>query len=286
MNGETVRWEWHSHRKNRIYDLVEMPLRNLDGAFSKLTIFRDITERKQAEKRQLQLINDLERVNKELKDFAYIVSHDLKAPLRAIRGLAEWISTDYADKLDEEGKEQLGLLRNRVKRMQQLIDGVLRYSRAGRRQEAKEEVNLNTLVSEVIDMIAPPEHIEIEVASQLPTIYGEKTQLEQVFQNLLSNAVRYMDKPKGKVTIGCTEEEGYWRFSVADNGPGIEEKHYERIFQIFQTLKPRDDVESTGVGLTIVKKLVEMHGGKVWVESKLGEGSTFFFTLPKVTEEV
>lgn len=246
---------------------------------------REIRERKQTEGKQLQLINELESANEDLKDFACIVTHDLKAPLRIIYALAEWISTDYSDKLDEEGKERLGLLRNRVERMQQLIDGILHYSRVGRVKEEKEEANLNRLVSEVIDMINPPEDIEIEVVNQLPTIYCEKTRIEEVFQNLLSNAVRYMDKPKGKITIGCTEKDGYWKFSVADNGPGIEEKHYGRIFQIFQTLKPRGEVESTGVGLTIVKKIVEMYGGEIWVESKVGEGSTFFFTVPKATED-
>ena len=125
------------------------------------------------------------------------------------------------------------------------------------------------------------ENIRIEVVNELPTILCERTRLEQVFQNLLSNAVRYMDKPKGEITIGCTEEEGYWKFHVADNGPGIEERYYDKIFQIFQTLKPRDDVESTGVGLTIVKKIVESQGGEIWVHSKVGEGSTFFFSVPK-----
>ncbi|MBN1761786.1 MAG: PAS domain S-box protein, partial [Methanomicrobia archaeon] len=249
---------------------------------------RDVTERKRweeerarAEKRQLHLIKELERVNEELKDFAYIISHDLKAPLRAITSLAQWISEDYADKLDNEGKELLDLLMSRVKRMHALIDGVLEYSRIGRLEEEKSEVDLNTLVSGVIDLIQPPETIDIDIVDQLPTIYCEKTRMEQVFQNLLSNAVRYMDEPEGKVRIGCTEEDGYWKFSVADNGPGIEEKYYKDIFQMFQTLKPRDEVESTGVGLTIAKKIVESQGGEIWVESKVGEGSTFFFTVPK-----
>lgn len=288
MKGKTVRWEWSSRRMNKTYDLVETPLKNIDGSISKLTIFRDITERKRmeeeragAEKRQLQLHAELEKSHRELKDFAYIVSHDLKAPLRAISALAEWIVADYRDKLDEEGKKQLDLLLNRVRRMHGLIDSVLRYSMIERVKGEKEEVDLNALVSEIIAMLNPPENIRIEVVNELPTILCERTRLEQVFQNLLSNAVRYMDKPKGEITIGCTEEEGYWKFHVADNGPGIEERYYDKIFQIFQTLKPRDDVESTGVGLTIVKKIVESQGGEIWVHSKVGEGSTFFFSVPK-----
>jgi PAS domain S-box-containing protein len=250
--------------------------------------FIDITERKQAEQRQAQLIQELERtnqkvenVNQELKDFAYIVSHDLKAPLRGIKTLAEWISTDYADKLDDNGKEQMNLLAGRVDRMHNLTDGILQYSRVGRVEEEKVVVNLNELVTEVIDMIAPPENVTITIENELPTVECEQTRIMQVFQNLLSNAVKYMDKPQGQIKIGCIEENGFWEFYVADNGPGIEEKYFEKIFQLFQTLAPRDESESTGIGLTIIKKIVEMYGGKTWVQSKVGEGSTFFFTLPK-----
>jgi light-regulated signal transduction histidine kinase (bacteriophytochrome) len=234
-----------------------------------------------AEQRQAQLLEDLEKVNRELKDFAYIVSHDLKAPLRGIATLAEWIATDYADKLDEQGREQISLLTGRVVRMRNLIDGILQYSRIGRVKEKKDVVNLNDLVSEVVDMVAPPENISITIENELPTIECEQTRITQVFQNLISNAVKYMDKPQGQVKIGCIEEDDRWKFSVSDNGPGIEEKHFERIFQLFQTLSPQDKSESTGIGLTVAKKIAELCGGKIWVRSKVGEGSTFFFTLPK-----
>ncbi|MFQ6034732.1 MAG: ATP-binding protein [Sedimentisphaerales bacterium] len=247
-----------------------------------------IIERKKAEQalerlnRNLEAANqELGRSNKELQDFAHIVSHDLKAPLRGIKTLANWISTDYTDKLDENGREQIELLLSRVDRMHNLIDGILQYSRVGRIKEEASQVNLNELVPDIIDMVAPPESITITVENELPVIECEKTRIVQVFQNLLSNAVKYMDKLQGQIRIGCVEENGFWKFSVVDNGPGIEERHFEKIFQIFQTLSPRDEVESTGVGLTLVKKIVEMHGGQIWVESKMGQGSTFFFTLPK-----
>ncbi|MBW8042524.1 MAG: PAS domain S-box protein [Planctomycetes bacterium] len=247
---------------------------------------RDITERKQVEQRQAELLQQVENINQELKDFAYIVSHDLKAPLRGIKTLAEWISTDYADKLDEQGKEQLNMLSSRVQRMHNLIDGVLQYSKVGREKVEGVRVNLNKLVSEVIDMLAPPENIEITVENELPVIECEETRIIQVFENLLSNAMKYMDKPQGRISIGCVRENDFWKFSVTDNGPGIEEKHLERIFQIFQTLSPRDEYESTGVGLAVVKKIVELYGGNIWVESKPGEGSTFYFTLPNSESEV
>jgi len=243
--------------------------------------FIDITERKEAEQRQAQLLKELEKVNNELKDFAYVVSHDLKAPLRGINALTTWILTDYADKFDEKGRKQMTLLSHRVERMHNLIDGILQYSRVGRIHEEKIQVNLNELVSEIVDTIAVPEDITVTVEGELPVIEFEKTRITQVFQNLLSNAVKYMDKPQGKIEIGCVEENGFWKFSIADNGPGIEEKYFEKVFQLFQTLSPRDEFESTGVGLTLVKKIVELYGGRIWVDSKVGLGSVFLFTLLK-----
>ncbi len=242
---------------------------------------RDISRRKQEEQRRILLMHELEKANEELKNFAYVVSHDLKAPLRAISSLAEWLSTDYADKLDEAGKEQMRLLVGRVHRMDALIDGILLYSRVGRVTETLVAVDLDRLVHDVIDSLAPPANITVTIASPLPTVVTEPTRILQVFQNLVSNAIKYMDKPEGRIHIACRTEEESWRFSVADNGPGIRQQHFEKIFQLFQTLAPRDRVESTGVGLALVKKIVEMYGGSVWVESEFGAGSTFFFTLPR-----
>lgn len=243
-------------------------------------LIRDISERKQAEQRQAQLLRELEAANEELKNFAYIASHDLKAPLRAIASLADWISHDYADKFDEDGKEQMRLLIGRVRRMDQLIDGILQYSRVGRIKEEHVEVPLNPMLAEVVDLLAPPPHIQVEVGP-LPTVVAERTRIQQLFQNLISNAIRYNDKSEGRIEIGADERDAEWIFHVRDNGPGIEPRHWERIFQLFQTLQPRDHHESTGIGLALVKKIVEMYGGRVWVESTPGEGSTFYFSLPK-----
>ena len=131
-------------------------------------------------------------------------------------------------------------------------------------------------------MIAPPENIKIIVKNKLPTIRDEQTRIEQVLLDLLNNAIKYMDKPQGKIKIDCVEADDFWQFSIADNGPGIEEKYFDKIFQIFQSLAPRDEVDSTGIGLTVVKKIIEASGGQIWLESKVGQGSTFFFTLPAV----
>jgi two-component system sensor kinase FixL len=244
-------------------------------------IVRDITERKQAEERQAALIAELEAANEELKNFAYVVSHDLKAPLRAIGSLADWLLSDYAERLDDQGKEYLNLLHGRVQRLDRLIEGILEYSRVGRIREVQVAVDLNELIQEILQLLAPPPHIEVVIETPLPSVVGERTRLQQLFQNLISNAVKYMDKPEGRIRVGCSDDGSYWRCYVADNGPGIEERHFERIFHLFQTLAPRDRVEGSGVGLALVKKIVELYGGRVWIESKIGEGSTFFFTLPK-----
>lgn len=265
--------------KEQLEVRVEQRTSELSTANEQLT--REVAERKKAEKRQAELLSELGKINKELKDFAYVVSHDLKAPLRGIKTLADWISTDYADKLDEDGREQVNLLSSRVDRMHGLIDGILQYSRIGCVKEEKIQVNLNELVPNITDMLAPPENIAIAIENELPVIGCEQTRITQVFQNLLSNALKYMDKPQGQIRIGCIEENGFWKFSVADNGPGIEEKYFEKIFQMFQTLLPRDEFESTGIGLTVAKKIIEMYEGRIWVESKPGEGSTFYFTLPQ-----
>lgn len=248
-------------------------------------IMRDISERKQAEEQKARLLSDLESANEELKSFAYVVSHDLKAPLRAIGALADWLSHDYVDKFDSEGKEHMRLLINRVHRMGNLIDGILQYSRVGRVREALVAVDLNQALQNVIDLISPPPNITVTVVNPLPTLVTERTRVEQIFQNLLSNAIKYSDKPKCEIRIGCSAKGEYWKFSVADNGPGIESRHFERIFHLFQTLAPRDRIESTGVGLTLVKKIVEIYGGTIWIESIVGQGTTFFFTLPRTASE-
>jgi PAS domain S-box-containing protein len=221
-------------------------------------IMRDISERKLAEEQKARLMSELESANEELKSFAYVVSHDLKAPLRAIGALADWLATDYKDKLDDQGKEHIRLLVSRVHRMGNLIDGILQYSRVGRVKEAPVAMDVERVIRDVIELIAPPENVTIEIEAPMPTLFAEPTRIQQIFQNLLSNAIKYMDKPRGEISIACSDEGDRWKFSVKDNGPGIESRHFEKIFQLFQTLAPRDRIESTGVGLALVKKIVEL----------------------------
>lgn len=239
----------------------------------------------ESSRRQAGLVEEVKAINRELREFAYVVSHDLKAPLRAIHSLAGWIAADNEARLDTAGKHQLELLLNRVTRMQNLIDGVLEYSRLGRVREKREFVDVGRIVADAADLLAAAPHIGIAVEGVLPVVWCERTRIYQAFQNLLGNAVRFCDKSTGQIRVGCVDHGETWKFYVADDGPGIDAKHFEKIFQIFQTLHARDELESTGVGLALVRKIVESHGGKIWVESEIGRGSTFFFTLPKRAEE-
>ena len=231
-------------------------------------------------------VRDLSHANKELQEFAHIAAHDLKTPLRAIGTLADWLLRDYADKFDEQGEQKIRLLVAKAVQMSALIDDILRYSRLGHDVTNRQQIDLNPVLSEVIAGVDPPEHIEITIQNELPVLICEKTHIIQIFQNLLSNAVKYMDKPEGQIKIGCVERDGFWEFSVTDNGPGIEKRHFERIFKLFHTLSASDGVENTGIGLSIVKKIVELNGGSVRVESELGKGSTFVFTISKLNSDI
>jgi len=262
------------------------PMKDANGKIIGVSgIARDISQRKKAEKEQQLLIKKLESTNKELESFAYVTSHDLKAPLRAIGSLADWLHADQAGKMDEQGREHLKLLKSRVSRMNELIDGILHYSRIGRIDGEKTPIDLNELVSDVLELLQVPENIDVEVQERLPVLFTHKTHITQIFENLVSNAVKYSNRPKGKIKIAVDELPYFWRFRVSDNGIGIEKKYQEKIFEIFQTLKPRDEEESTGIGLTIVKKIVETSGGEIWISSRPGKGSTFYFTLPKTKNE-
>ena len=267
---------------------VRVEQRTAELASANKVLESEITERKNAEQALALLnkdlestISELQRTNTELQEFAYITAHDLKTPLRGIGTLADWLSTDYADKFDEEGQKQVKMLAKKAKRADKLVDSILQYTNAGHDKEEQEQMDLNTALPEIICEIEPPGNIEITIDNKLPVLMCQKTHISQVFQNLLSNAIKHMDKDKGQINIGCIEDDDFWKFSIADNGPGIDNKYYKKIFKIFQTLSPTNQTESTGIGLSVAKKIVELNGGRIWVESNPGQGSTFFFTLPK-----
>ncbi|MEP6508277.1 MAG: PAS domain S-box protein, partial [Gemmatimonadales bacterium] len=252
-------------------------------------VLRDISERKQIESERKtseaerdQLIKALARSNTELDQFAYVASHDLKAPLRGIANLSQWIEEDLGEKLGGENKSQMGMLRGRVHRMEALIDGILQYSRAGRVKARPESIDTGALVAEVIELMAPPREISISIAPNMPTVTAEKIPLQQVFMNLIGNAIKHTGKEIPTIGITWSDAGPFVEFSVGDNGQGIAPQYHERIFGIFQTLEARDKVEGTGIGLSVVQKIVDAKGGRVWVESEVGRGARFKFLWPLV----
>ena len=267
--------------------LKDLEARNVEISEANKSLSLELMERTRIqaslEKNQTILkayARDLEQSNQELEEFAYIVSHDLRAPLRGIATLVTWLRDDYIELFDEMGIEMLDLLRLRVKRLEALIEGILEFSRVGQQETATEPVDLGELLAVTVDTLAPPEHITIDIQAGMPTIIGERIRFTQLFQNLIDNAIKYMDKPEGKIEISCKPVDDLWQICVADNGPGINQRYHEKIFQIFQTLETDEQVQSTGVGLSLVKKIIALYGGEIWVESEPGDGTRFFFTLP------
>ncbi len=254
-----------------------------DGQGYVLAFIQDISERLEAEMRLKTYMRDLERINAELDQFAYVVSHDLKAPLRAINNLSEWIEEDITDLLEGDTKDQFRLLRGRVHRMEGLINGILSYSRAGRIKTNKEKFLVKSVIDDLCETFSSKNQIEfkLEGDSGLELI-SEKITLIQILQNLISNGIKYNDKPDIKITIGWKNNNHELEFFVRDNGPGISQEFHEKIFVIFQTLQSRDEFESTGVGLAIVKKILDEKGASIWIDSSMGIGTTFYFTWPAV----
>jgi signal transduction histidine kinase/FixJ family two-component response regulator len=244
-----------------------------------------VLEIEQTNSRLSQTSGLLERRNQELDDFSHIASHDLQAPLRGISNLAEWLVSDLAGQLPTESQHQLELIQSRVLQMTALINGLLQYALVGRENIAPINVNLSQLIAEVVDLLAPPSHLTVRFSTDLPTIRTQALLLKQVLSNLIGNAIKYHDaiaNIQGKVEILVADEATVWRFSVIDDGPGIAPENQQKIFGIFQTLVGRDDMKGMGIGLAVIKKIVESRGGEVAVESTIGQGSTFSFTWPKM----
>jgi len=223
-------------------------------------------------------IRELEHRNAELNKFAYVVSHDLKAPIRGIHNVIKWIEEDLDDELSPELKRYLSIIPQRTMRMEALINGLLDYARISHKTPA-EKVDINALVHDIADSIVPRSfRLDID---NLPTIHTERLKLEQVFANLISNAVKYIQHDEGHISITCNETIKYYEFSVKDNGIGIDPEYHEKIFEIFQTLREKNEKESTGVGLAIVKKIMDERQETIIVKSKSGEGAEFIFTWKK-----
>ena len=217
----------------------------------------------------------LKERNLELDRFSHVVSHDLKAPLRGISNLSDWIEEELADKLTEDAQKYLYLQRERIGRMENLIDGLLKYAKVGKQNVTVETVDVRQLLAEVIDSIAPPSEFAIAITDKMPVIVTQRLYLEQVFSNLISNGIKHHPRLDGKITISVREQEHFYEFTVADDGAGIAPMAQKKVFDIFNTLNKNKS--NTGVGLAIVKKIVEERGGKISLESEVGKGASFRF---------
>lgn len=261
--------------------LLSAALVEPDNAKGDVTfVIIDITERKLQEERLAERTRELERSNKELAAFAYVASHDLRSPLRGIAQLSEWIAEDMPGGVPEEIQGHLHLMRSRVSRMERLLDDLLAYSRIGRIEGEVAEANVGAICREAFDLFAPPPGFRLELAPGLPVFRTLATPLTQVLHNLIGNAIKHHDRAEGVISVRVRRVAGGYAFAVADDGPGIPPEYHERIFGLFQTLKPRDAVEGSGMGLALVRKVVEIYGGAVGVRSE-GRGTVFEFTWPE-----
>ena len=243
-------------------------------------IIRDVSERLNNDRELKKLLNELEEANKEFKNLTYIAAHDLKTPLRGIATLVNWLQTDYQDKFDETGIENLKLLTERVQRMYNLIDSILLYLKAIGNNFKKDNIDLQYLLENLVNEIPHSEEIKIVLEKDFPMIYFDKRFIYQVWQNLIINAVEHTNKKNGLVKIGFTEYHDFYEFYISDNGKGIRERYQKQIFKLFRSLSEK--VDKVGLGLPLTKKIIENNGGKIWLKSKQNEGATFYFTVPKI----
>jgi signal transduction histidine kinase len=247
-----------------------------------VTLLTDITERKRMEDRLAQRTRDLQRSNDELEQFAYVASHDLKAPLRGIENLVSWIEEDLEGTLIGDTRTNMDLVKSRVRRLESLLDDLLAYSRAGRGDSSIDRVDTAALVKELAVLTSPPEGFTVTGSQGLPVIETARAPLTQALQNLIGNAIKHHDRPdQGHIDVEARPLGDATEFTVTDDGPGIPEQFRDRVFGMFQTLRPRDEVEGSGMGLAIVKKLIERQGGRIWLtDAATGRGLAVHFTWP------
>ncbi|MDF4202523.1 PAS domain S-box protein [Maribacter sp. SA7] len=282
-NGKSDSYDVHVVTKTgetRHWLVSVAPLFNNDHeVIGSIGITLDITEQKKLELQKEQLVKDLENSNQGLQEYAHIVSHDLKSPLRSISALATWLSDDYKDVLDEGGKQNLELMQEKVASMDKLIHGILEYSTANSSALDDSKVDLNGVISDIGETIFIPEHVKLVVPRTLPTIMADRIKVHQVFQNIIGNAVVHIERKAGLVEVLYKDDGEFWQFTISDNGVGIPEEYHKKIFEIFQSIGNNE--RSTGIGLSIVKKIIDRYQGRVWIDSVVGEGTQFHFTIKK-----
>ncbi|MFS4455985.1 sensor histidine kinase [Maribacter sp. 2304DJ31-5] len=255
-------------------------VRDLEGRIDyQVALIEDITDQRNLELQKEHLMKELEASNQGLQEYAHIVSHDLKSPLRSINALATWLTEDYKDVLDGNGVFNLQLMQEKIAGMDKLIDGILKYSSINSDHLENSAVDLNEVINEIREIIFIPENVDVVIMNTLPVINVDKTKIHQLFQNLIANAVVNIEKEKGLVQINALECDDHWQFAIEDNGVGIPKEYHEKIFEIFQSMGNGE--RSTGIGLSIVKKIIDLYEGQIWLESTIEKGTTFYFTLKK-----
>jgi PAS domain S-box-containing protein len=266
-------------------DISLSPIKTSGGTYVKAAI-RDVSERQRAQERLRHYAEELQRSNLELQQFAYVASHDLQEPLRAVSTFCEMLQRRYQGKFDAEADQWLSFVVTGARRMQTLVQDLLAYSRLESRRQAMAPVACGEIVQKVVtNLRSAVDEAGAQVTwDELPTVEGDASQLAQLFQNLIGNAIKFHSQAPPAVHISAALEDGMWRFAVRDNGIGIDPKYQERIFEIFKRLHTSDRYPGTGIGLAICRKVVQRHGGRIWVESQPGQGGTFYFTIQRAGE--
>jgi PAS domain S-box-containing protein len=296
--GENIILEQNKKRLTGASNSYELKIRNKNNEFKywlvsgapsynllgdivgSIGIHLDITALKNLELQKESILKELESSNNQLHEYAHIVSHDLKSPLRSIDALVSWIKADNKGKFDKITLENFDLIDTTLQTMEKLISNVLEYSSVSSAvKQNEEDVDLNSTLSNLKNILLIPRNISIKVLNKLPIVKGDSTKFQQLFQNLLSNAIKFCDKEKGFIEINYVDNNTFHQFAIKDNGIGIEKKYHDKIFQIFHSLNKRGD--STGIGLSIVKKIIDLYEGDIWLESEPNVGTTFYFTIRK-----
>ena len=283
VKGESGIYEIIAKNKlgqDRYWLVSGAPNYNLKGdMIGSIGIHLDVTEQKKLEIQKETLLKRLKTSNEELEEYAHIVSHDLKSPLRNVSALTSWIKSDNIDRLKPDSLEHFEHLELTLEKMESLISGILEFASVTENSKDDEKTNLQILIQDLITTLHIPEHIHIEIKKQMPVVVGDAIKLQQIFQNIISNAIEYIDKPKGLIVIDFIEKKSEYEFSISDNGVGIEEKYFQKIFKIFNSLHKKR--KNSGVGLSIVKKVLDLYNCNINIKSTVGEGTTFYFTLKK-----
>ena len=257
---------------NTLFNIANLVALQLKSAIN-------LRERQIAETKNILLLDKLEKSNNELQEYAHIVSHDLKSPLRSINALVSWIKEDNQGTLDEDTLRNFNLIEMTLEKMERLISDILSYSSIVSETKENQRIDVNVIIEDLKQILFVPEHISIEIKNKLPVVFGERAKLQQLFQNLISNAIKFNNKERGLIEIDVSDKKSFYQFSIRDNGLGIEKKYHEKIFKIFHSLNKSKD--SSGIGLSIVKEIVDMYHGEIWLESQLDKGTTFYFTIKK-----